>query len=152
MWSRIFMYDWYLKPWLSRSLLPFVPAGPDPAGTGAGAGIVEWSVTDEMKLGGADLSHSGAHVDLALDLLAGPASGLDSPLTILAGGASLPNQGSDPVLTEVGGKLTIRESVRKITGKKLACLVKVNPVGDRRTRSHPWQSASSPQTGCPPGK
>ena len=124
------MHDWYLKPWLSQSLLPFVPIGPDPAGTGAGAGagagIVVWSVTDGMKPDGDNLSHSGAHVDLTLDLLAGPASGLDSALTVLAGGASLPNQGSDPVLTEVGSKLTIRESIREITVKKLAPIVEIN--------------------------
>lgn len=126
------MHDWYLKPWLSQSLLPFVPIGPDPAGTGAGAGagagaaIVVWSVTDGMKPDGDNLSHSGAHVDLTLDLLAGPASGLDSALTVLAGGASLPNQGSDPVLTEVGSKLTIRESICEITVKKLASIVEIN--------------------------
>lgn len=68
-----------------------------------------------MKPGGNNLSHAGAHVDLALDLLAGPASGLDGPVTVLAGGASLPNKGGDPVVAEEGGELAVGESICEIT-------------------------------------
>lgn len=68
-----------------------------------------------MKPVGNNLSHTGAHIDLALDLLPGPASGLDGPIAVLTGGASLPNQGGNPVVAEVGGELTVGESVREIT-------------------------------------
>lgn len=73
------------------------------------------SVTDGIKPVDNNLSHTSAHIDLALDLLPGPASGLDGPIAILAGGASLPNQGGNPVVAEVGGELTVGESVREIT-------------------------------------
>lgn len=106
-----------------------------------------------MKPGGNNLSHTGAHVDLALDLLAGPASGLDGPVAVLAGGASFPNQGCDPVVAEVSGELTVGESIREITVHVLVSRwQESNNMGDKRTQSHPWQSASGPRTGCLLGK
>ena len=87
---------------------------------GAGAGIAGGSVTNGMKPAGSNLSHSSAHIDLALDLLTGPASGLDGAVTILAGGASLPNQSGHPVVAEVGGELTIGEGICEITVHKSA--------------------------------
>ena len=72
-----------------------------------------------MKPDSNNLSHAGAHVDLALDLLTGPAGSLDSPVAVLAGGASLPNQSGYPVVAEVRGELTVGESIREITAHVL---------------------------------
>lgn len=87
---------------------------------GSRSGDSGGSVTNGMKPAGSNLSHGSAHIDLALDLLTGPASGLDGAVAILAGGASLPNQSGHPVVAEVRGELAIGESIREITVHKSA--------------------------------
>lgn len=71
---------------------------------------------DEKRLA-LDLGHASAHIDLALDLLTGPASSLDGPRAVLASCASLANEGGDPVVAEVSGKLAVGESIGKIAVK-----------------------------------
>ena len=61
------------------------------------------------------LGHASAHVDLALDLLAGPASGLDGARAILPGRAGFTDQSSDPVVAEIGGKLAVGEGISEVT-------------------------------------
>lgn len=67
-----------------------------------------------------NLGHAGAHVNLALDLLTGPAGSLDGALTVLASCPGLANQGGDPITTEVLGKLAVGEGISEITGRRLA--------------------------------
>jgi len=55
---------------------------------------------------------------LALNLLTGPAGGLDGAFAVLSGCTSLPDKGSNPVIAEVGGQFTIGERIGKITEKK----------------------------------
>ena len=71
----------------------------------------------DEKLSALDLGHASAHVDLALDLLTSPASSLDGSRAVLASCAGLTNEGGDPVVAEVSGKLTVGESIGKITVK-----------------------------------
>lgn len=61
------------------------------------------------------LRHASAEVNLALDLLAGPAGGLNGAFAVLSGCASFPDKGGDPVIAEVVGKLTVGERVSKVT-------------------------------------
>ena len=61
------------------------------------------------------LSHASGHVDLALDLLPGPASSLNSPLAVLPSCPGLADQGSDPLAAEEGCKLAVGECISKVT-------------------------------------
>lgn len=61
------------------------------------------------------LRHTSAKVDLALDLLASPAGGLNGPRAVLAGGTGLADESGDPVVAEVMSQLAVGEGIGKIT-------------------------------------
>jgi hypothetical protein len=63
-------------------------------------------------------SHAGTQVDLALDLLTGPAGSLNCALTVLSGCASLSHERGDPVVAEVRSELTIGERISQITSEQ----------------------------------
>ena len=52
-------------------------------------------------------------------LLAGPAGSLNCALAVLSGCASLSHERGDPVVAEVGNKLTVGEGISKITSEQL---------------------------------
>jgi hypothetical protein len=61
------------------------------------------------------LRHTSTQVDLALDLLTGPAGSLNCALAVLSGCASLSHESGDPVVAEVGSEFTVGERISKIT-------------------------------------
>lgn len=63
------------------------------------------------------LRHTSAHVDLALDLLTGPASSLNCALAVLSSSASLSHERGDPVVAEVGSEFAVGEGISKITSE-----------------------------------
>lgn len=67
------------------------------------------------------LSHGGrrGHVDLTLDLLACPPSGVNGARAVFPVVPSLPNKRGDPFIAEVAGKLSIGECICEITGSSL---------------------------------
>lgn len=73
-------------------------------------------VTNRVRDSGSSC-HTSTHVDLALDLLAGPAGSLNCALTVLSGCASLSHERGDPVVAEVGSELAVGEGVSKITSE-----------------------------------
>jgi hypothetical protein len=76
------------------------------------------------------LRHTGTEVDLALDLLTGPASGLDGAFAILSGLPGLPYEGGNPRVGEVRSNLAIGERVGKVTIKTCQ---KKEPKSTRRS-------------------
>lgn len=92
---------------------------PDVSGRCFGDGIGPQALITNRVRGSGSLCHTSTHVDLALDLLAGPAGSLNCALAVLSGCASLSHERGDPVVAEVGNKLTVGEGISKITSEQL---------------------------------
>lgn len=82
------------------------------------------------------LRHTSTHVDLALDLLTGPAGSLNCAFAVLSGCASLSHKRGDPVVAEVGSELAVGEGISKITSVQLVYAIQTRSCQDLPNNTH----------------